>query len=600
MAHRTTAGETVLAILAGSLNPSERSVRWSQAFIPTLRDDPADAEAVSHRLLVRAGYVRQLMAGHYSILPLGFRVRAKIMQIIREEIDAIGGQELLLPSLHPRELWEQTGRTETMADVLFTLDDGRGADLILGPTHEEIFATIAGEITSYKQLPQLWYQIQTKFRDEARPKSGLLRVREFTMKDSYSFDIDEAGLDEQFDNHHRAYTRIFERFGVPAVPVQASSGAMGGSESIEFIVPSPAGEDDIAHCPACGYAANVERATSQLETVTDQPGPDHPEIFPTPGVRTIEDLVAFEGGAAADRQIKSLVQYLDEEPTLVLLRGDHGLQEQKLKDGTGALEVRPAQAEEIRQLLGADAGSLGAVGVDHVKIVADHALQGRTDMVTGANRDDHHLRGVDVERDIAVDEWLDLRAVVAGEPCPVCGEPLEVFRGIEAGHIFKQGTKYAEAMGATVQDAEGESIDLVMGAYGIGVERNMAAVVEVHNDEHGIVWPISVAPYEVVITLVKMDDDATVDTGEALYAELSDAGIEVLIDDRDERPGVKFADAELIGIPYRITVGPRGLADGVVELTERRSGESEQIPLGDAATVMIERVTTARQPAAPS
>jgi prolyl-tRNA synthetase len=417
------------------------------------------------------------------------------------------------------------------------------------------------------------------------------------MKDSYSFDIDEAGLDEQFDNHHRAYTRIFERLGVPAVPVQASSGAMGGSESIEFIVPSPAGEDDIAHCPACGYAANVERATSQLEEVADRPGPDHPEIFPTPGVRTIEDLVAFDSDAAADRQIKSLVQYLDDEPTLVLLRGDHGLQEQKLKDGTGALEVRPAHPEEIRELLGADAGSLGAVGVDRIKIVADHALRGRTDMVTGANQDDHHLRGVDVERDIAVDEWLDLRAVVAGEPCPGCGEPLEVFHGIEAGHIFKQGTKYAEAMGATVQDAEGESIDLVMGAYGIGVERNMAAVVEVHNDEHGIVWPISVAPYEVVITLVKMDDDATVDTGEALYRELSDAGIEVLIDDRDERPGVKFADSELIGIPYRITVGPRGLADGVVELTSRRSGESEQIPVGDAATAMIERVAAARQPA---
>ena len=569
-------------------------MRWSQAFIPTLRDDPADAEAVSHRLLVRAGFIRQLMAGHYSILPLGFRVRAKIMEIIRQEIDGLGGQELLLPSLHPRELWEQTGRTEAMADILFTLDDGRGTDLVLGPTHEEIFATIAKEITSYKQLPQLWYQIQTKFRDEARPKSGLLRVREFTMKDSYSFDADEAGLDVQFDNHHGAYTRIFERLGVPAVPVQASSGAMGGSESIEFIVPSPAGEDDIAHCPACGYAANVERATSMLEDVVDGPGLDQPEAFPTPGVRTIEDLVAFDGGAAADRQIKTLVQYLDGTPTLVLLRGDHDLQEQKLSDGTGALDVRPAQPEEIRELLGADAGSLGAVGVDDIKIVADHALAGRSDMVTGANQDDHHLRGVDVERDIGVDDWLDLRAVAEGEPCPVCGEPLEVFRGIEAGHIFKYGTKYSEALGATVQDAEGESIDLVMGAYGIGVERNMAAVVEVHNDEHGIVWPVSVAPYEVVITLVKMDDEDTVAAGESLYRHLSEAGIEVLIDDRDERPGVKFADAELIGIPYRITIGPRGLADGVVEWTERRSGDSEEIPLDGAARVVGERVEAAR------
>jgi prolyl-tRNA synthetase len=534
------------------------------------------------------------MAGHYSILPVGHRVRAKIMDIIREEMDAIGGQELLLPALHPRDLWEKTGRIETMADILFTLNDGRGTDLVLGPTHEEIFATIAREVTSYKHLPQLWYQLQTKFRDEPRPKSGLLRVREFTMKDSYSFDVDEAGLDVQFDNHYRAYSRIFERLGLSAVPVQASSGAMGGSESIEFIVPSPAGEDDIAHCPACGYAANVERATSALAEVVDDPGPAQPERFPTPGVRTIEDLVHFDGGAVADRQIKSLVQYLDGEPALVLLRGDHDLQEQKLRDGTGALEVRPAQPEEIRDLLGADAGSLGAVGVDQLRILADEALRGRTNMTTGANQDDHHLRGVDVERDIAVDAWLDLRAVTAGEPCPDCGEPLEVWRGIEVGHIFKQGTKYAEAMGATVQDAEGESVDLVMGAYGIGVERNLAAIVEVHHDERGIVWPVSVAPYEVVITLVKLDDEATVDAGEAMYQALGEAGIDVLLDDRDERPGVKFNDAELIGIPYRLTVGPRGLSDGIVELTERSSGDSEEIPLADAASAVAERVVMAR------
>ncbi len=569
-------------------------MRWSQAFIPTLRDDPADAEAVSHRLLIRAGYIRQLMAGHYSMLPLGFRVRAKVMQIIREEIDAIGGQELLLPALHPREVWEKTGRAETWADVLYTLEDGRGAELILGPTHEEIVATIAKELTSYKQLPQLWFQIQTKFRDEARPKSGLLRVREFAMKDSYSFDVDEAGLDEQFQNHHRAYTRVFERLGLPAVPVQASSGAMGGTESVEFIVASPAGEDDIAHCPACNYAANLERATSRLAEIEDEPGPDQPEVFPTPGVRTIEDLVHFEGGAAADRQIKTLVQYLDGEPALVLLRGDHDLQDQKLRDATGALDVRPAQPEEIRALLGADAGSLGAVGVTAVRIVADDALRGRSSMVTGANQDAHHLRGVAVERDIAVSQWNDLRAVAAGEPCPVCGELLDVFRGIEVGHIFKQGQKYAEALGATVQDAGGERVALHMGAYGIGIGRNMAAVVEVHHDELGIVWPVPVAPYEVVITVVKMDDDATVLAAENLYRQLIDAGVEVLIDDRDERPGVKFADAELIGVPYRVTVGPRGLADGSLELTERRSGESEPVALADAAAVVAGRVEAAR------
>ncbi|MCH7844311.1 MAG: proline--tRNA ligase [Acidobacteria bacterium] len=569
-------------------------MRWSQAFIPTLRDDPADAGAVSHRLLVRAGYIRQLMAGAYSMLPLGFRVREKIMRIIREEIEAIGGQELLLPALHPRDLWEQTGRAEAMADILYTLSDGRGQDLVLGPTHEEIFTTIAKELTSYKQLPQLWYQIQTKFRDEPRPKSGLLRVREFTMKDSYSFDVDAAGLDEQFDNHHRAYTRIFERMGMPALPVQASSGAMGGSESIEFIVQSPAGEDDIAHCPAGDYTANLERATSRLAEVQDDPGPDKPEMFPTPGVRTIEDLVAFEGGAPADRQLKTLVLVLDDKPTLVMLRGDHDLQEQKLRDGIGALEVRPAQPEEIQELMGAAAGSLGAVGVDQLPILADEALRGRRNMVTGANRDDHHLRGVDVERDIAVTRWLDLRAVAAGEPCPVCGEPLEVFRGIEVGHIFKQGTKYSEALGATVQDADGESVNLVMGAYGIGVERNLAACVEANHDDLGIVWPISVAPYEVVITVVTMDDEGAADAAEALYLGLIDAGVDVLIDDRAERAGVKFADAELIGIPYRITVGPKGLADGIVEVTDRRSLQSENVPVDEVVATVVDRVVTAR------
>jgi prolyl-tRNA synthetase len=359
-------------------------------------------------------------------------------------------------------------------------------------------------------------------------------------------------------------------------------------------VASPAGEDDIAHCPNCGYAANVERATSSLADVEDEPGPDAPQIFPTPGVRTIEDLVDFDGGAAADRQVKTLVEYLDGEPALVLLRGDHDLQDQKLRDATGALDVRPAHPEEIRELLGADAGSLGAVAVDTLPIYADHALAGRRNMTTGANEDDHHLRGVDVDRDIAVTSWHDLRAVAAGEPCPVCSERLDVFRGIEVGHIFKQGTKYSEALGATVQDAEGESVYLQMGAYGIGVGRNMAAVVEVHHDEHGIVWPVSVAPFEVVITVVKIDDDATVATAEELYASLRDAGIDVIIDDRDERPGVKFADSELIGVPYRITVGPKGLADGVVEVTERRTGESRAIAPADVVSLLVDMVTVER------
>jgi prolyl-tRNA synthetase len=569
-------------------------VRWSQAFIPTLREDPADAEAVSHRLLVRGGYIRQLMSGVYSLLPLGYRVRAKIMAIIREEIDAIGGQELLFPALHPREIWERTGRIDSMGDILFKLNDLRGGDAVLGPTHEEIFTTIATELTSYKQLPQLWYQIQTKFRDEPRPKAGLLRVREFTMKDSYSFDLDTAGLDLQFDRHFAAYTRIFERIGVTAIPVEASSGAMGGSDSIEFIVPSPAGEDDVAYCPACDYAANVERATSTVARVEDDPGPDQAERFPTPGVRTIADLVEFDGGAEADRQIKTLVYILDREPALVLLRGDHELHEQKLQDGTGAIEIRPAHAEEIRNLLGADAGSLGAVGIDGLRILADLQLAERVNMVTGANLDDHHLRGVDVGRDISVSEWLDLRAAVAGEGCPVCGEPLELFRGIEAGHIFKLGTKFSDALGATVLDDAGAPIPIVMGSYGIGVERNLAAAVEMNHDDQGIVWPVSIAPYEVVVTVVKANDEDTMTVANRLYDDLQAAGVDVLIDDRAERPGVKFIDAELIGVPFRVTVGPRGLADGVVELSVRSTSEKSELDVENAAEEIAALVASSK------
>ena len=569
-------------------------MRWSQAFIPTLRDDPADAEAASHRLLVRGGFARQLMSGVYSLLPLGFLVRAKVMGIIREEMLAIGGQEFLLPELHPREIWERTGRTEAMSDIMLTLEDGRGMPLVLGPTHEEIFTTLAREMTSYKQLPQLWFQIQTKFRDELRPKGGLLRVREFTMKDSYSFDVDRDGLDRQYDNHFAAYTRIFRRIGAEAVPVAASSGAMGGSDSVEFMIPSESGEDDVVHCPACGYAANLERATSSIPVVVDDPGPDAPEQFPTPGVRTIQDLVEFDGGAAAESQIKTLVYVLDDELALVLLRGDHALVEQKLQDGTGAREVRPARADEIRGLLGADAGSLGAVAVSGSRILADPTLQGRSNMTTGANVDDHHLRGVSVERDIAIDEWVDLRAVAAGEPCPESGEGLEIFRAIEAGHIFKLESMYSEPLDAKVLDADGRAVPLIMGSYGIGVERNIAAVVEVNHDEKGIVWPVSIAPYEVVITVVKVKDEETMDVADTIYTQLGAAGIDVIIDDRNERPGVKFNDAELIGIPYRVTVGPRGLADGVVEITERRSGAAETVPVAEATAHVVEKVVAAR------
>ncbi len=479
-----------------------------------------------------------------------------------------------------------------MGDIMFRFKDRRGGDVVLSITHEEVFATLATEMSSYRDLPQIWYHIQTKYRDEPRPKGGLLRTREFTMKDSYTFDIDEDGLDVGFDKNHAAYRRIFARLGLDALDVTASSGAMGGTVSIEFVVRSEAGEDLIAHCLACGYRANVERATSRLDPVEDGEGPDAPEEFATPGVRTIQHLVD-DYDTPADRQIKTMVYMLDGELTLVLLRGDHQLVEQKLMDGAGAIAVRPAHPDEVQAALGALPGSLGAVGVTDYPVYADPALQGRRNLTTGANRDDYHVRGVDVARDIAVAKWLDLRGVAAGEACPECGEPLEVFKAIEVGHIFKLGRVFAEAFGATVLDEAGESRTIIMGSYGIGLERNMAAIVEAHHDDAGIIWPVGVAPYEVVITVLRAEAGPTLEAGERLYGELQGLGVDVLLDDREERPGVKFKDAELIGIPYRVTVGPRGLEEGKVELL-RRGGDSTEVLLADAARHVAEAVFAER------
>ncbi len=555
-------------------------MRWSQLYVPTLRQDPADADAVSHRLLLRAGYVRQLMAGHYSLLPLAVKVRAKIVDVIREEMNGIGAQEFLLPAMHPAEIWHKSGRWDVMGDEMFRLKDRKGADLALGMTHEEIFTTLASELRSYRQLPQIWYQFQTKFRDEPRPKSGLIRVREFTMKDSYSFTLDQAGLDEAFDRHHEAYVRIFARLGIPAIPVQASSGSMGGSASVEFMCPSDAGEDLIVTCPGCAYAANVEKATSALATIEDAPGPDAPERFDTPDVRTIEDLDRRHG-FSAQRQVKTLVYVVDEQVTLVLLRGDHALVEQKLIDTLGARQVRPAQPEEIVAALGAKPGSLGAVGVTGLPVLADEALRGRRNMATGANTDGVHLSGVDVERDIAPARWADLREVTAGEPCPSCGTGLGVVRTVEIGHIFKLGRKYTETLGVSVLDPDGERVTPIMGRYGIGVERALACAVESHHDAKGILWPVAVAPFEVAVVTLGQDDAVT-GAGRALYEQLRRERVDAVWDDRDERPGVKFSDVELVGIPYRITVGARGLAAGTVEVTERATGENTVVPLDEA------------------
>jgi len=516
-------------------------------------------------------------------------VRKKIIQIIEEEMDAIGGQEVQMPTLQPSSVWKESGRWDSMGDIMFRLEDRHGGEAALGVTAEEIFATVASEISSYKQLPQMWYQIHTKFRDEPRPKSGLLRVREFTMKDAYSFDADEDGLDTAFEKQHQAYLKIFDRLDLNVIPVEASSGNMGGSDSIEFMVQAPSGEDDVMLCSSCGYSANIEKAISRLDAITDSPGPSAPEKFATPGIRTIAALA--DAGHDGENQIKTMVYVVDGQVTLVLVRGDHFINEQKLADATQANNIRPARREETIEHLGAEPGSLGAVNVSDLPIFADHALQGRTNMTTGANENDFHLSGVDIDRDITVGEWMDLREVQDGELCANCGANLSKVQTIEAGHIFKLGTKYAETFGAKVLDADGKSMPLVMGSYGIGIERAMATIVETHHDENGIIWPLSVAPFHVVITVVQMKDEASVEVAEALYGELIESGVEVLLDDRDARAGVKFADAELIGIPLRVTVGPKGIANDVVELVDRRDREMVSIKINEVVSNIKDRIS---------
>jgi prolyl-tRNA synthetase len=558
--------------------------RFSQLFIPTLKEAPADAQVTSHKLLVRAGFIRQLGAGIYDHLPLARRTLARVEAIVRQEMDAIGGQEFHLPALHPAEPWKQSGRWSVMGDNMFRLKDRKGADYCLGMTHEEIFTAIArDELRSYRQLPQVWYQIQTKFRDEPRPKSGLLRVRQFTMKDAYSFDVDQAGLDARYEDQRRAYERIFTRCGLDFVAVQAHSGAMGGSGSQEFMVRTDAGEDLVAACPRCRYAANTETATSRIPAEADGEGLAAPERFATPGVVTIEALAAPPYRVPARRQLKTLVYMVDDRPVVAVVRGDHELNEAKLQTATGGALLRPAHPEEIPGLMGARAGSLGAVHFGKAPVLVDPALAGRKDMVTGANEDGFHLRGVDVKRDLLAHGTLaDLRTAQAGEGCPRCDGTLDVFKALEVGHIFKLGTKYSDSMKATVLKADGSETPIVMGSYGIGVERIMAAAIELHHDQDGIVWPMAIAPYRAaVLTLGKEPELAR--AAEQVLAALENAGVDALYDDRDERAGVKFKDADLLGIPIRVAVGRKGLAEGKVEWKRRGTKEVELVPLADVA-----------------
>ena len=575
--------------------------RWSELFIPTLREAPSDAEVASHKFLVRAGYIRQLAAGIYSYLFLGNRAFNKIIAIVREEMDKIG-QEFYLPALHPRELWEASGRWSVMGENMFRLKDRKGAELCLGFTEEEVMTDIARkELRSYKQLPQIWYQIQTKFRDEPRPKSGLLRVRQFIMKDSYSFDIDPAGLDVSYLKHYDAYCRIFDRCGLKYVVVEAHSGAMGGSQSHEFMVRTNAGEDLVVSCDKCGYAANMEKATSKIDAVDDLPseGNGKPLEVHTPGLKTIEDVARYLK-VSPKNKMKTLALTGEEtdgkngksnRAVVVFVRGDHQLNETKLSSALGGMKTRPMQADEIEQVFHSPAGFLGPIGLQDVAsekdghfsngliVLVDQALEGRTNLIAGANKEDYHLKNITPGRDFHPTAYADLRSVTAGEDCPNCDGTLRVDTAVEIGHIFKLGYKYSESMGARVLDRNGKEVMPIMGCYGIGIERILTAAIEQSNDENGFWLPPQIAPFQVIVTPTNTSDGKLMPVAIDIVHKLQALGIDVLLDDRDERPGVKFKDADLVGIPYRVNVGKK-VTEGTVEVVHRSTREMQDASIG--------------------
>ena len=565
-------------------------MRWSKTFIPTLKEAPAEAEILSHQLLLRAGLVRKLAGGLYTFMPTGHRVLKKIEAIVREEMNRAGALEVLMPAVQPPDIWKASGRYEQAADVLFKVTDSKGREWLLGPTHEEVITTIAAtEINSYRQLPVNFYQIQTKFRDEIRPRYGLMRAREFIMKDAYSFDATDEAATVSYQKIYDAYVRIFERCGLRAFPVEADTGVMGGKHSHEFMVPAETGESEVAYTEDNSYAANLEKANSQgprTATATEDTGA--PEKFATPGVKTIADLTRDPYNAPAESQIKTLVFIGEDKPALVLLRGDDQVNDAKLAAALGTAIFRAAEPKEIHAALGAHPGSLGAVGVKDIPIHADEQLRGAAGMTTGANEDGFHLKNISVARDLEGVQWADLRTVREGE-LSADGQPLKIQRAIEVGHVFKLGTKYSEALESSFIDEDGQRHPPVMGCYGLGVTRTLQAIIECSHDDNGIIWPVSVAPYTVVVTPLDIKPESDVmRAAQKIYDELVAQGVDVLLDDRNERPGSKFKDSELIGIPLRVAVGGKSLANGDVELTVRREGGKSPIPVDEAVSRVLE------------
>jgi prolyl-tRNA synthetase len=559
-------------------------MRYSQYFIPTVKETPSDAEVISHQLMLRSGMIRKLAAGIYNYLPLGLRSIRKVEAIVREEMNKAGAIEMLMPAVQPAELWKESGRWDFYGKELLRFKDRKDAEFCMGPTHEEVVTDlIRKEVRSYRQLPINLYQIQGKFRDEIRPRFGLMRGREFIMKDAYSFDVNEAGADVSYAKMYKAYRRIFERCGLRFRAVEADTGSIGGNFSHEFMVLADSGEDAIVSCSACQYAANMEKAETRKSTAGAAAEQLPLERVTTPGQRSIEEVCAFLS-VNSKEVVRTLVLLADNEPVVALLRGDYDLNEIKLKNHLGCAELEMAGDDVVAKVTGAPTGYAGPVGLPgKVKVVADLSLEGLQNFVVGANAGDTHLKNVNIGRDFSVAGFVDIRNVVVGDPCPRCDDgSLEIWRGIEVGHVFKLGTKYSKALHATFLDADGKEQIIYMGCYGIGIGRTVAACIEQNHDDNGIIFPIPIAPFQVIVSALSAKDDSVKDAAEAIYQDLLESGVEVLLDDRDERPGFKFKDADLIGIPLRIVVGAKHLVDGRVELKERRSGEVELLPIAEA------------------